>query len=230
MADIASLCHRIHDSSPTATVLISEILPRAQNLFPDCQHSVMFLDEWNWDAVEVNRELRHLADRMSWIRTICQQDFHTWLGPVRHMYGRDGLHLSPEGHDRLAANIEALVRKVSTSTTSSHTYSMLGKEWSYTNLSQTYASSTTTGQSYATPTSTSKGRCTTTTSTTTGQSYPTPMSTSTTTTSTSRSTTTTSTSKGRSTTTTSTSSDLPSAPSFSHCSTCQKTAATACEF
>jgi hypothetical protein len=27
----------------------------------------MFLDEWNWDAGQVNKKLRHLADCVSWI-------------------------------------------------------------------------------------------------------------------------------------------------------------------
>jgi hypothetical protein len=66
----------------SATILVSEILPRGQNLFSGCQKNIKFLDAWNHDAGEVNRILRRELSEVSWAEMVHQQEFHTLYGKI----------------------------------------------------------------------------------------------------------------------------------------------------
>ena len=44
-----------------AEIVLSEILPRSQNLFRGCGLSLDFLERWNNDAADVNRRIRALG-------------------------------------------------------------------------------------------------------------------------------------------------------------------------
>ncbi|WAR08876.1 hypothetical protein MAR_018834 [Mya arenaria] len=97
-------------STTTAHQLVLlDDLAAVQSNFP-----ITFLDDWNWEAGQVNHHLRGIAQQLPWMQTIDQNEFHTFLGAARHLLSRDGLHLSPEGLERLASNIEASVRSTST--------------------------------------------------------------------------------------------------------------------
>lgn len=64
----------------SATVLVSEVLPRAQNRFPGCQLHERRLHRWNQDASKVNQLLREMAIETQWMKVIGQTDFHTHFG------------------------------------------------------------------------------------------------------------------------------------------------------
>ncbi|XP_053403129.1 uncharacterized protein LOC128558258 [Mercenaria mercenaria] len=80
VADIERLCSKLHNESPSATLLVSEVLPRSHNLFPGNQTKQYHLDRWNHDAGMVNRNLRSLAKMVSWLQVIEQPEFHTMFG------------------------------------------------------------------------------------------------------------------------------------------------------
>ncbi|XP_053406440.1 uncharacterized protein LOC128559236 [Mercenaria mercenaria] len=115
VSDIRLLCEHFHLRSPSATILVSEILPRAQNLFTGCHLRKEFLDHWNYDAGAVNRLLHSLSTELQWIRIIEHTDFHTLFGANRQLLSKDGLHLSYEGTQTFTSNIEEAVRAVPTS-------------------------------------------------------------------------------------------------------------------
>ena len=80
VADIRHLCETIRVTNNRATVIVSEILPRAANMFPGCDRGVSFLDKWNREAATTNRLLREMAERCDWIQILQHPQFHTMFG------------------------------------------------------------------------------------------------------------------------------------------------------
>jgi len=69
----------------SATILVSEILPRGRNLFVDqtddrITAETLFLDEWNAVAADVNYRFREYARHVDWLQTISHVEFHTMFG------------------------------------------------------------------------------------------------------------------------------------------------------
>ena len=65
---------------PSAEIVLSEILPRSQNLFRSCSLSLDFLERWNNDAADVNRRIRGLGTEVDWIHAVQQTDFYSIFG------------------------------------------------------------------------------------------------------------------------------------------------------
>ncbi|KAL4233383.1 hypothetical protein ACF0H5_008064 [Mactra antiquata] len=103
--DLFDLCDEIKQCSPSATVFISEILPRSQNQFIGCNLRPEYLVKWNRDATTVNTLLNQRVQSVLWIRLIRHPEFHTTTGPRRSLLSRDGLHLSFQGTSTLVQNI-----------------------------------------------------------------------------------------------------------------------------
>ncbi|KAL4236715.1 hypothetical protein ACF0H5_005099 [Mactra antiquata] len=103
--DLFDLCDEIKQCSPSATVFISEILPRSQNQFIGCNLRPEYLVKWNRDATTVNTLLNQRVQSVPWIRLIRHPEFHTTSGPRRSLLSRDGLHLSFQGTSTLVQNI-----------------------------------------------------------------------------------------------------------------------------
>ncbi|KAH3755305.1 hypothetical protein DPMN_189996 [Dreissena polymorpha] len=64
--DIVALCEGVHNATPSATILISELLPRARNRFNGNGYRQDFLEHWNYDAGVVNKLLREFASKVPW--------------------------------------------------------------------------------------------------------------------------------------------------------------------
>ena len=117
---IRELCMKVHSSSPSAKVIVSEVLPRSQNKFPGGHLSKKFLTDWNRDATSVNFGIIGLAAETPWLEVLTHEEFHTAYGVASCLLSRDGLHLSFDGTHQVAENI----RKAATSKDSE-----LGHSW-----------------------------------------------------------------------------------------------------
>ncbi|XP_052268751.1 uncharacterized protein LOC127870135 [Dreissena polymorpha] len=107
--DIVALCEGVHNATPSATILISELLPRARNRFNGNGYRQDFLEHWNYDAGVVNKLLREFASKVPWVRVIEHPEFHTMFGANVYLLSRDGLHLTIDGTNTVASNIETAV-------------------------------------------------------------------------------------------------------------------------
>ncbi|KAL4229199.1 hypothetical protein ACF0H5_012238 [Mactra antiquata] len=74
--DMLVICETVHHQSPSARILLSEILPRGQNMFPKCAISNYYLRKWNEDATAVNKLMKNGRLNQEWLSVIELTEFH----------------------------------------------------------------------------------------------------------------------------------------------------------
>ena len=93
-------------------IVISGILPRAENRH-ECQvRGVRFLERINRTAIQVNRTIRDIAEKTDWLTYVCHADFVERGEINRRFLSFDGLHLSWKGTPLVVQNIETAVSKL----------------------------------------------------------------------------------------------------------------------
>jgi len=71
----------------SATVVLSEILPRSKNLFPGRGQTDGYLNRWNHEAVTINKGVRELSNVTRWISLRQHHEFHTiWGKPCSFIF------------------------------------------------------------------------------------------------------------------------------------------------
>ena len=99
----------IWDINPTATFLLSGLLPRADNQFPGAMPRDDFLQDINNRAYQVNNCLASLQTQIPKLHYVSHSSFIHHGEIHRHLLGRDGLHLSFKGTAQVVADIEKAV-------------------------------------------------------------------------------------------------------------------------
>ncbi|KAH3749322.1 hypothetical protein DPMN_183818 [Dreissena polymorpha] len=79
----------VHNATPSATILLSELLPRARNRFNGNGYRQDFLEVWNYDAGVVNKLLREFASKVPWVRVIEHPEFHTMFMKLKKRSNED---------------------------------------------------------------------------------------------------------------------------------------------
>ena len=99
----------IWDINPTATILLSGLLPRADNQFPGAMPRHDFLQDLNNRAYQVNNCLASLQTQIPKLHYVSHSSLIQHGEIQRHLLSRDGLHLSFKGTAQVVANIEKAV-------------------------------------------------------------------------------------------------------------------------
>ncbi|CAC5412488.1 unnamed protein product [Mytilus coruscus] len=100
----------IWHSNPTADIIISGVLPRADNQFPGALVRTNFLTELNQRARLLNTKLQLLATRVPRLHYVGHPSFAQKGTIKRHLLSRDGLHLSYRGSLTVVKDIENAIR------------------------------------------------------------------------------------------------------------------------
>ncbi|XP_052075462.1 uncharacterized protein LOC127712906 [Mytilus californianus] len=100
----------IWHSNPTADIIISGVLPRADNQFPGALLRTNFLTELNQRARLLNTKLQLLATRVPRLHYVGHPSFAQKGTIQRHLLSRDGLHLSYRGTSTVVKDIESAIR------------------------------------------------------------------------------------------------------------------------
>ena len=90
-------------------LVVSGLLPRGQNRFPDCQLLPANLTALNTTATEVNRALAEVLHYEPRATYLAHPQWVTAGTVQRDLLSRDGLHLSPRGAETLAEEITTAV-------------------------------------------------------------------------------------------------------------------------
>ncbi|CAC5360016.1 unnamed protein product [Mytilus coruscus] len=96
----------IWHSNPTADIIISGVLPRADNQFPGALLRTNFLTELNQRARLLNTKLT----RVPRLHYVGHPSFAQKGTIQRHLLSRDGLHLSYPGTSTVVKDIESAIR------------------------------------------------------------------------------------------------------------------------
>lgn len=93
------LTGRIWEINPRAHILLSGVLPRAENRFPGATNHHQFLDVVNHKAHHLNRTLARISSTKPQLHYVGHPSFMRRGKIQRHLLSRDGLHLSWHGYE-----------------------------------------------------------------------------------------------------------------------------------
>ena len=116
---LQQLASDIWDINPTATILLSGLLPRVDNQFPGAMPRHDFLQDLNNRTNQVNNCLASLQTQIPKLHYVSHSSFVQHGEFQRHLLSRDGLHLSFKGTAQVVADNEKAVLELHNTETTS---------------------------------------------------------------------------------------------------------------